>query len=288
MGKLKFFKDHKAKIKGKLPELRVIYTDLDGTILNDRGCLLKDGDNRYFLEAAGCIKRVGEKGIDLVLTSGRNKVQLRYNAQVMGVKNYIAELGCELVYDLGKDVRVTFDAEKINYDTNYGGKDLIRIIDILKGAFPGKIEGKVEWSKYRSYNALFFGEIDLREGNQILKEEGYEGLCLVENGKSALVDLDLDVGALYIYNLMPEGVDKGKAIAMDRKIRGIPLSGCIALGDSIADISMAGEVQFFFLMGDSLKEDGGFLKKLHSYDNIYITSEKMNRGWVEVIDYLTG
>jgi len=288
LGKLKFFKDHKQEIKNNLLGLKVIYTDLDGTLLNDRGCLIKDGDDHYFLGAVDCIRKIGEKGIDLVLASGRNKTQLRYNAQMIGAKNYIAELGCELVYDLGRDVRVTFDSKKINYQTTYGGKDLIRIIDILKDAFPGKIEGRVEWSKYRSYNALFFGEIDLARANKLLKEKGYQGLHLVENGKSALVDLNLDVNTLFIYNLMPEGVDKAAAVALDRKIRGIPSSQCIALGDSPADLSMAGEVGYFFLMGDCLKEDDDFLRKLSCYDNIYLTSQKMNRGWVEVIDYLTG
>ena len=224
----------------------------------------------------------------MVLASGRNKAVLRYNAQMIGAKNYIAELGCELIYNLGEDIRVTFDTDKFNYDTTYGGKDLKRIIKILKENFPQKIEGKVEWSKYRSYNALFFGEIDLPKANRLLKEKGYQTLCLVENGKSALVELNLDVSNLYIYNLMPEGVDKARAIALDKKIRGIPRDQCIALGDSVADISMASEVKYFFLMGGSLKNDAHFLQELKRYDNIYITSQNMNRGWVEVIGHLTG
>ncbi len=287
MAEVKQFKHFMQKIKNGLAPLKIIYTDLDGTLLNDQGCLIKDGHGRYFLEGVECIKKIGEKNIDMVLVSGRNKTQLRYNAQMLGLKNYIAELGCELVYDLGKDVRVTFDAKKIDYAITHGGKDLASIIHILKQAFPKKIEGKVEWSQYRSYNALFFGEIDLSKANQLLKEKGFGGLCLVENGKSALVNLDLDVKNLYIYNLMPKGVDKAQAIALDRKIRGVSKNQCIALGDSITDISMAREVGYFFLMGGSLKKEPGFLRELGKYDNIYITSHTMNRGWAEVIACLT-
>ncbi len=288
LAELKLFKDYKKEIKSGLLNLKVIYTDLDGTLLNDKGCLLKDEGDCYFLEVAKCIRKIGEQNIDLVLASGRKKDQLRYNAQVLGLKNYIAELGCELVYDQGKEVRVTFDSEKVDYDTGYGGKDLIKIINILKKAFPRKIEGRLEWNKYRSFNALFFGNIDLEKANKLLKKKGYNGLCLVENGKTSLVDdLDLDVDSLYIYNLMPEGVDKASAIALDKKIRGISREQCIALGDSPADISMAAEVKYFFLMGGNLKDDN-FRQMVAGYDNIYITSQKMNRGWVEVIGYLVG
>ncbi|MCG9479958.1 MAG: Cof-type HAD-IIB family hydrolase [Actinomycetia bacterium] len=286
MTEIKFFKQHQQQIKRRLTGLKVIYTDLDGTLLNDKGSLLKDSNGRFYLGAVEGIHKLQQRGIDLVLVSGRNKTQLRYNAQMMGLKNYIAELGSELVYELGKEVRVTFDDSHIDYDITYGGKDLKKIIRLLKKNFPHKIEGKMEWSRYRSYNALFFGEIDLARANQLLRENGYGNLALVENGKSGLVDLDLEVKDLYIYNLMPRGVSKAKAIALDKKVRKIETGQCIALGDSPADIDMASEVEYFFLMGDSLKKDGDFIHKLAKYDNILVTNGEMNRGWTEVISYL--
>ncbi|MGM0368455.1 MAG: HAD family hydrolase [Actinomycetota bacterium] len=282
---LKYFKDYRKEIKEELRGLEVIYTDLDGTLLNDKGCLLKDGDGVYYLEVAENIKKAGEKGWDIVLASGRNKTQLRYNAQMVGLKNYIAELGSELIYDLGKDIHLTFDHKKINFDITYGGKDLVRIIEILKNNFPRKIEGRIEWSKYRDFNALFLGEIDLKKANNILAESGYKGLCLVENGKTSLHALDLDINDLYIYNLIPEGVNKGEAIKLDKKLRNLNTGNCIALGDSPEDLKMARQVKYFFLMGDSLKENKDCLQEIKSA-NIYITSGKMNRGWVEVISYL--
>lgn len=248
----RFFKDYRDNLKNGIGDLKVIYTDLDGTLFNDQGCLIKDVEEKYYFDALKLLSHIKQRGWDLVLVSGRNKYQLRYNAQMIGVENYIAELGAELVYDLGKDVHVTFN-EKKGFDLTYGGKDLTRIIDLLMKEFPGKIESRIEWSRYRSYNALFFGEIDLRWANDILQREGYKGLVLVDNGFSKLIDLNIEVSRAHIYNLMPAGVTKANGIILDKKLRNLKKENCIALGDSLEDLKMAAEVKYFFLMKNALE-----------------------------------
>ncbi len=279
----KFFKDHKKDIKNSIKDLRIIYTDLDGTLFNDQGCAIKDAEDRYYFDAVGLLPAIKQKGIDLVLVSGRDKYQLRYNAQMIGAKNYISELGSELIYDLGKTVRVTFDDKKYVYDLTYGGKDVIEIIELLMGEFPGRIEGRSEWSRNRSYNALFFGEINLKKANDILKREGYSGLVLVDNGFSKLMNVELDVKRLHIYNLMPEVVTKANGIMLDKNIRNIKTENCVALGDSIEDIKMAAEVKYFFLMQNALEHKEELEEELIKHDNVYITEKLMNRGWNEVM-----
>jgi HAD superfamily hydrolase (TIGR01484 family) len=279
------YKDYREKLKKEL-DIKVLYTDLDGTLLNDTGCLIKDVEGKFFYDALSLFKKIEDKGWDIVLVSGRSRVQLRYNAQLMGLKNFIPELGCEMVYDLGKEVHVTFDREKFNYKITKGGSDLVKIIDIFKKAFPGRIESYLEWSMGRSYNALFFGDIDIGRANRLLAENGYKGLELVDNGFSKLVSLDIDVEHLRIYNLIPKGVDKASAIKLDRKIRNLEKNNCIALGDSVEDIKMAKEVGAFFLMKNAIDRDGGVAELIKNYDNIYVTGKLMNHGWTEVMDYL--
>lgn len=286
MAAYRLFEEHKASIKKDLKNLKVIYTDLDGTLLNDKGSLIRDCNGDFFLEIPRLVVDILSSGIDLVMVSGRNKTQLRYNAQLLGLNNYIAELGCEMVYDLGKDVKVTFDDKKINYDLTYGGRDLPQIIKLLKDNFPKKIEGKDEWGRYRSYNALFFGEVDLGKANEILRASGYEGIVLVDNGFSNLIELDLDVKKIHIYNIIPEGVTKGSGVALDRKIRGFNIDNCIALGDSTEDLKIAEHVKYFFLMRDAVDHNRDILEALKDHDNVYVTSERMNRGWAEVMDYI--
>jgi len=284
--KYRLFRDSKKEIKENLKDLKVIYTDLDGTLFNDRGCIIKDEKGGYYFKAVKLLSEIVRKNWDVVLVSGRNKFQLRYNAQIIGLKNYIAELGSELVYNLGKEVYATFDRQKIKYDLTYEGKDLIKIIELFKKNFPDKIESKMEWSRYRSHTVLFFGEINLNLANKLLKKEGYGELVLVDNGLSSLVELGLDIERLHIYNLMPEGVNKAKGIKLDKKIRNFDINNCIALGDSLEDLKMAGEVKYFFLMGNALEHKEMILDELDKYNNVYVTDGVMNKGWAEVIEYL--
>lgn len=284
--KYRLFRDSKKEIKENLKDLKVIYTDLDGTLFNDRGCIIKNKKGDYYFEAVELLSEIARKNWDVVLVSGRNKFQLKYNAQIIGLKNYIAELGSELVYNLGKEVYATFDRQKIKYDLTYEGKDLIKIIELFKKNFPDKIESKMEWSRYRSHTVLFFGEINLNFANKLLKKEGYGELVLVDNGLSSLVELDLDIERLHIYNLMPDGVNKAKGIKLDKKIRNFDINNCIALGDSLEDLKMAGEVKYFFLMGNALEHKEMILDELDKYNNVYVTDGVMNKGWAEVIEYL--
>lgn len=282
----KLFKHYKREIKENLKDLKVIYTDLDGTLFNDKGCIIKDKKGDYYLEAIKLLPEISKKNWDVVLVSGRNKSQLKFNAQMIGLKNYIAELGSELIYDLGKEVYPTFDHKKMGYDFTYKGKDLIKIIGLFKTGFPDKIESKIEWSMYRSYNVLFFGEIDLDAANMLLRSKGYGDLVMVDNGYSLLEDLDLNIERLHIYNLMPSGVDKSNGIKLDKKIRKLSSDNCIALGDSLEDLKMAGEVKYFFLMKNSFEDKEAMMAALSKYDNIFVTEGVMNEGWAEIMGYL--
>jgi len=286
--KYKLFDDYKDKIKRDLKDLKVIYTDLDGTLFNDQGCIIKDCEGNFYFEVVKLFEKITQKNWDIVLVSGRNKLQLRYNSMLVGVKNYITELGSELVHNLGEKVYVTFDSEKYSYEITKCGRDLVNIIKILKEAFPNKIDSNLDWSIDRTFNALFFGDVDLEKANRILKDAGYGGLVLVDNGFSKLVKLNLDVENMRIYNLMPRGVDKSSAIKLDKELRNFKDSNCIALGDSIEDLKMAPVVKYFFLMRDAIERDGDILNSLCNFDNVFVTKHRMNRGWVEVMKYLVG
>jgi HAD superfamily hydrolase (TIGR01484 family) len=284
--KYNFFKKNCEEIKQNLKDLKVVYTDLDGTLFNHKGCIIKDYMDNYYFDALKLLPAIAGRKWDVVPVSGRNKYQLKYNAQIIGLTNYISELGAELIYNLGEEVYVTFDNNVAKFDLTYGGKDLKRITKLLKENFPSKIEGKMEWSRCRCYNALFYGEIDIQKANKILEAEGYKGLVLVDNGLSSLEELDLDIEKLHIYNLIPYGVNKSNGIKLDKKIRNFNVENCIALGDSLEDLKMAGEVRYLFLVRNALEHEEVLSGEIKKYDNVYITDGFMNRGWSEVMGYL--
>ena len=286
---LKFFKDFKKEIKSKIKEnIKVIYTDADGTLLNHKGCLIKDYNDKFYFKAVKQFEVLADKNIDLVLVSGRNKMQLKYNAQLINLKNYIAELGSEVIYNLGEKTYITYDKSKLKYDFASLGPDLDKLFNILKKEFPQKIDYKPDWNKYRTTNVLFLGNIDLDKANKILKENGYEDYVLINNGSTELHKTDLNIKKTYFYNLMPKGIDKSTGIKVDKKIRNFKKENCLALGDSLEDLKMAKEVYYFFLINNNFQQEKEVLDELKKYENVYITEEHMNRGWVEVISYLFG
>ena len=83
-----------------LDKVKVIYTDVDGTFVHN-GCLfcMRNG---YTLQNARAIFKLLEAGIDVVMTSGREKEKLKDTARLLGFQNYIANLGIEIVYNQGE------------------------------------------------------------------------------------------------------------------------------------------------------------------------------------------
>ena len=283
---LKYFNDYKEEIRNNIGEIKVVYTDMDGTILNNRGCLIMDDEDNYYMGAVEQLKNLSSKNIDVVLVSGRNKMQLRYNAQMMNLKNYIAEIGSEVVYDLGREVHTTYDKSKLKHEFASLGPDLDKVADLLKKAFPLQIEYKADWNRYRSTNVLFLGNINLEKANKLLEENGYGDSVLINNGTTSLYPSCLDLDKMYFYNLMPKGVDKSSGVRLDKEIRTLSSENCIALGDSPEDLKIAGEVKYFFLMNNDFLSEKDILEVLPGYENVFISEKKMNRGWAEVIGYL--
>jgi len=252
---LKYFFDFKEDIKSNISEVKVIYTDLDGTMLNQRGCLIMDDEDNYYFGALEQLKILFSKNIDVVLVSGRSKTQLKYNAQMMNLKNYISEHGSEVVYDLEREVHATFDKNKLKYSFADLGPDLEALVGLLKKAFPMQIHYEAAWNRGRYANILFLGEIDLNKANKLLEKNGYGDSVIINNGPTALFPTNLNVNKVYIYNLMPKGIDKSIGVKLDKKIRKFSRKNCIALGDSLEDLKMAGEVSYLFLMNNNFHEE---------------------------------
>lgn len=286
MSNLKFFKNFKDEIKKTMSGVKVIYTDLDGTMMNDKGCLIQDDKDNYYFDVLMQLKNLSAKNIDLVLVSGRSRVQLKYNAQMLNLRNYIPELGSEVVYDLGKKIHKTYDKSKQKYDFASLGPDLEEVIDLLKKEFPSKIDYSPDWNKYRSTNILFIGNMDLSKANKLLEENGYGDYLIINNGQTGMYTANLDVNKVYYYNLIPKGVDKAAGVRLDKKIRHLEKENCIALGDSLEDLKIAQEVSFFFLMNNDIHEERDVLEALSEYENVYISEQKMNKGWAEIISHL--
>ena len=79
-------------------------------------------------------------------------------------------------------------------------------------------------------------------------------------------------------------IDKAAAITIDAKYRHLAKEELAAIGDSIADLSMASAVSMFFLIDN---DDNQARMNSGQYENILVTDESMGLGWAEAAKYIT-
>lgn len=270
--------------------VKVIYTDVDGTLVGPGGCLFKNSDSAYTLEPAKALILALEKNLDVVMVSGRNRLQLREDARLLGTNNYIAELGSQIIYDLGKEVILTADgSQHSNQDSCRRDFNIIKdsgAVELLFEAFSGRLEYHTPWSEQRECTHLFRGFINTDEANKILKNNNYQHLKVVDNGAIRRQGTLKDLPEVHAYHLLPALCGKPEAVKKDREIRDIPKRSAIAIGDAVSDLVLAQQVSAFFLVGNALANDTAVGKELARFDNIFLVEQEMGLGFAEVVNYI--
>ncbi len=280
--------DNRSRIRELVSGVDVVYTDVDATLLGPGGCLLVGPDENYALAAAEAIITALEREIDIVMISGRHARQLHGDARLMGFRNYIAELGCLLVYNLGDRQVLNVGDFPVTHDTVYETIAQSGAPTLLFKHFAGRIEYHKPWSEQRLATHVLRGLIDVEEAQQVLGLAGHHDLKLVDNGaiRKRKGELLPDLPRTHVYHLLPKQAGKPEGVAADRARRSIARDRCIAIGDSEADISIAPEVGAFFLVRSPFRGDGEWLLQIGEQDNIFIADHAMGVGWAEIIHFL--
>jgi hydroxymethylpyrimidine pyrophosphatase-like HAD family hydrolase len=270
--------------------VKVIYTDVDGTMVGQAGSLFKTGAGDWTFEAAQALVEALRAGVDIVLVSGRNRRQLREGARIMGIQNYISELGAEIIYGQGKEIISLvrgFDTGAASvYDTITDSG----VVRELFSRFGDRLEYHTPWSnELRYYSHLLRGHIDVEEANAWLAETGHMDVKLVDNGQLSSRSENLNhLGELHAYHLLPESVDKAGALRYDMDRRGFAPDEAIALGDSWADLSLAPEVGTFYLMKNGFDADPTLADALVANPNIVVTEREKSLGWADAVNSVVG
>src|SRR5215210_7669594 len=100
-------------------DIKVVYSDLDGTMVGPYGCFFRAADRAYTVEPARALVELHKAGIALVLVSGRSYASLQEAADIFGADGFIGELGGIVGVNRDRSVQV----------------------DVLRGAMPIEIEG---------------------------------------------------------------------------------------------------------------------------------------------------
>jgi phosphoglycolate phosphatase len=82
--------------------VRCVYVDLDGTLLGRGASLVHDGDGRVSLQGMRAIEACLRADVEIVLMSGRRRIQVAEDARLLGQSAYIFEAGACLVLGAGR------------------------------------------------------------------------------------------------------------------------------------------------------------------------------------------
>lgn len=272
-----------SEISESLEEVRVVYTDLDGTMMGPMGCFFCNLRGEYTLRPAEVLVETLRRGVDVVPVSGRSGKQMLETTRLLGLRNYIGELGIERVYNFGEKVVIDTGAIGVRGDELLDHIMGTGVVDWLLSAYARRIELHTPWSDLRDCTPLFRGFIDLEEMNGLLDLD-YPDLVMVDNGVLPSMSLTLDVPELHAYHLVPKGVSKEKAVADDMRMRGFMRSQAIAVGDSDADLRFAEVVGAFFLVRNGFFLNPHLTSLIPSYHNVVVTEGFLNEGWAEAVE----
>lgn len=266
---------------------RIVYTDLDGTMVGPRGSFWHRADRDLTADPATALLALHRAGVALVLVSGRTFEQVVEAARIFAADGAIAELGSTIAWDAGRSVhRLTGELPG-----EYGDRTPMEVmaelgvVDDLIAEHPGRLEWHAPWHATHSTDALLRGRVDPLAVDAWLAARGAGWLTLKDNGAipaTTRMTLDPDPAPPHVYHLMPRGITKGTAIAFDLERRGLSPADAVAIGDSVSDLEMAPAVDRLFITANGASVDG-MADRLTAVPNATVTARAMGEGWAEAV-----
>lgn len=249
----------------KTPEIKLIALDMDGTLLNSNGEV--SAENR------AAIKEAKEKGIQIILSTGRSRLSCSEYAKSLQLNSYLVTVnGSEIWGPTGELVqRNKVDAELIQWMWELSKTHRTKFWAIgCEGVWHNEMPDNL-----LDINWLKFGfEIDddaIRES--IMNSLSEKGTFEITN--SSLTNLE--VNAL--------GINKAMGIKAVCDILGISMENVMACGDSLNDIAMIKECGWGVAMGNAqevIKQTANAVTDDHNEDGVAKAIRKWALNSVEV------
>jgi hydroxymethylpyrimidine pyrophosphatase-like HAD family hydrolase len=261
---------------------RCLYLDLDGTLLGRGASLLHDGEGRVSIDGVRAVQACLRAGVEVVLISGRRRVQLAEDARLLGQSSYIYEAGACVVLE-GEEHWLTGDLLP-------GERTIAQQIEdsgaptLLLEHYPGRLEHHEPWHTEREVSHLFRGLVDADEADRVLAERGHGNLRLLDNGAVSRRSPALE-GLVQVrgYHLVPAGVSKSAAVAFHRRARGYARAEVFAVGDSREDLASAEHVHTFWLVANALEHDRSIRAVAAEHENVRVCEAANGAGVYEAV-----
>jgi hydroxymethylpyrimidine pyrophosphatase-like HAD family hydrolase len=247
--------------------IRCVYTDLDGSMLGSGGSLFRTADGEFTLLVARALEACHRAGVEVVITSGRRRVQVMEDARLIGQSSYIFEVGTGMVID-GELTFLTGNLQPREGASIHAQIAESGAPDLLLRHYGSRLNPHLPFARDREVSHLFAGDVDADEATRLLADAGYDHLRLVDNGWIA--------PDTHGFHLIPAGCSKASAVVAHMRARGFAPEQCIGVGDSLEDVELAAVVGRMFLVSNSLA-DGS------AYTNVERTEAPMSEGFYEAV-----
>lgn len=274
-----------STIRHELAQIRVVYTDLDGTMLGPGGSFVHDPKGEPTDAPVRALNSARKAGVEIVPTSGRALRGLQTDARLLGMGSVIAEMGALIGDDFGRTVIRLFGDTPIEGD-EMPARTMERVgaVDLIHERFGDRLESHTPWSAWRECTHLFRGRVDVAEVDAALAEAGFDWLTLHDNGRLHGAYLGLAQGESRAYHLIPRGVSKGAGVTAHLQHRGWKPEEAIAIGDAYADLQLAGSTAWCVIVGDALRGDDLLREACVANERVVVTRAPQNLGWVELLE----
>ena len=263
--------------------VRCLYLDLDGTLLGSGASLLHDGEGAVSIDGVRAIQACLRAGVEVVLMSGRRRVQVAEDARLLGAQS-------SFIYEAGACVVIEGEEHWMTGELLPGELSIAEQIErsgapaLLLEHYPGALEYHEPWHTDREVSHLFRGLVDAPEADRLLAERGHENLRLIDNGvvsrrSPALAALPY----VRCYHLVPVGASKASAVAFHSRARGYSRAEVFAVGDSREDLACAAVVDRFWLVANGVERDPSMREALRAYPNASVTEAGHGGGVYEAV-----
>jgi hydroxymethylpyrimidine pyrophosphatase-like HAD family hydrolase len=266
---------------------RIVYTDLDGTMVGPHGSFWHGADRGLTVDPAAALADLHRAGVPLVLVSGRTHMQLVEAARIFAADGAVAELGSLVSWDAARRTHLLAGT----LPARYAGRSPMAVmaelgvVDDLLAEHPGRLEWHEPWHADHTADAMLRGRVEPVAVDAWLAERGLDWLTLKDNGAiptSSRMRLDPEAVPPRVYHLMPRGISKGLAIAWDLARRGIDPADAVAVGDSRSDLEMAPAVGRLWVTANGAAVDG-MADLLSAVPNATVTDRPMGEGWAQAV-----
>jgi hydroxymethylpyrimidine pyrophosphatase-like HAD family hydrolase len=303
--------------------VRCLYLDLDGTLLGRGASLVHDGEGNIALEGVRAIQACLRADVEIVLMSGRRRIQVAEDARLLGQSAYIFEAGACVVLGAGQlgaprwvsaaveDTTLSADSQTKGSDRRScggvgapaGGEEhwltgklmpgeltIAQQIErsgapaLLLERYEGRLEYHEPWHLDREVSHLLRGLVDAFEVDALLAEHGHEDLRLVDNGVVNRRSSALaDLPHVRGYHLVPASASKAAAVVFHRQVRGYAREETFAVGDSREDLACAEHVGAFWLVANAVERDPSIRESIMAFDNVRVAEAAHGAGVYEAV-----